>query len=45
MVSLQGIGAFAAAGAAGRIRLSGNFAASFGPRFWWYDVHQVEGAV
>jgi hypothetical protein len=17
----------------------------FGPRFWWYDVHQVEGAV
>jgi len=20
-------------------------AVPFGPRFWWYDVHQVEGAV
>jgi hypothetical protein len=46
MVSLQGTGAFDTASAvAGRVRLSGNLAVSFGPRFWWYDVHQVEGAV
>lgn len=25
--------------------LSFAFGVSFGYRFWWYDVHQVEGAV
>ena len=46
MVSLQGIGAFAAASvAAGRGRVSGDVAVSFGPRFWWYDVQQGEGVV
>jgi hypothetical protein len=31
--------------AVGGARLSGSPVISFGPRFWWYDVHQVEGAV
>lgn len=33
----------AATVAVGGARLS--FSPAFGPRFWWYDVHQVEGAV
>jgi hypothetical protein len=29
----------------GGVRVSFSPAIPFGPRFWWYDVHQVEGAV
>jgi hypothetical protein len=35
----------AATVAAGVVRVSFSPAIPFGPRFWWYDVHQVEGAV
>jgi hypothetical protein len=31
--------------AVGGARVSGSPVVPFGPRFWWYDVHQVEGAV
>jgi hypothetical protein len=46
MDSLRGLGVFAAATlAAGGARVSGNLGVAFGPRFWWYDVQQGEGAV
>jgi hypothetical protein len=35
----------AATVAVGGVRVSFGPAIPFGPRFWWYDVHQVEGAV
>ena len=46
-----GVSVAAARVAAADVRVSGSPAIPFGPavsfgyRFWWYDVHQVEGAV
>jgi hypothetical protein len=46
-----GVPVAAASVAAADVRVSFSLALPFspalpfGPRFWWYDVHQVEGAV
>ena len=44
MDRLHVTGVVTAASAAGVV-VSFGPAIPFGPRFWWYDVHQVEGAV
>jgi hypothetical protein len=45
MDRLQARVSVSAAVVAAGLRVSFSPAIPFSPRFWWYDVHQVEGAV